>query len=332
MTRLPLGAWMRVFGRGLFAASCLLSVGIAVAAEAAPAPPPGPPAGLHATAATDHSISIDWADQPGAVYYHFQIARSASMEGAKDVAVRPSQADIGQLPPITDYYIRVRGVDAAHQTIAGWSPAIHVGTRAPAPPPGLRASARTHNSVTMDWADQHGAAFYHYELSRSASMADATDAAVKASAATLYGLSPGRDYFVRVRGIDPSRRPLGGWSAVAHLRTAPPPPAPKAPVLTVASFNVRCAICYSRLNQEEPWAKRRNAVIAQVISRRPDVIGLQEASQGRLPGTRTPQYADLLAGLRRKGVPYELTNGHPYNCEVPTTPVSCKSRDRGASQ
>ncbi|HUQ00046.1 MAG TPA: hypothetical protein VM093_06250, partial [Aeromicrobium sp.] len=52
----------------------------------------------------------------------------------------------------------------------------------------------------------------------------------------------------------------------------------------------------------------------------------------RLPGTRTPQYADLLAGLRRKGIPYEVTNSHPYNCEVPTTPVSCKSRDRGASQ
>jgi hypothetical protein len=311
---------MRVIGRGLIAAVCLLSVGIAVAAEAAPSPspaPPTPPTGLHVVSATDRSVSVDWADQPGANFYHYQIARSASMAGAKDVAVKPSQAVIGQLAPITDYYVRVRGVDASHRTIVGWSPTIHVGTTAPAPPAGLRPSARTHNSVTIDWADQHGAAFYHYQLSRSASMTASTDTAVRASIATLYGLTPGRDYFVRVRGVDPSRRPLNGWSAVAHVRTAPAPSAPKAPVLTVASFNVRCALCFSRLNEEKPWSERRGAVVAQIISRRPDVIGLQEASQARLPGTRIPQFADLRSRLRDKDVPYELTSGGRHARRTP---------------
>jgi endonuclease/exonuclease/phosphatase family metal-dependent hydrolase len=342
---------MRVFGRGLVAAACLLSLGIAVAAEgatppespgaaptpatsptAAPPPAPTPLTGLHVVSATDRSVSVDWADQPAASFYHYQVARSASMGGATDVAVRPSQAVVAHLAPITDYYVRVRGVDAARHTIVGWSPVIHVGTKAPAPPSGLRPIARTHNSVTIDWADQHGAAFYHYQLARSASMVDFTDTAVKPSAAGLFGLTAGRDYFVRVRGVDPSGRALGGWSAIVHIRTGPPPPAPSAPILTVASFNVRCALCYSRLNEEQPWAKRRDVVVKQIISRRPDVIGLQEASQGRLPGTRITQFADLRSGLRDKDVPYELTNAYAYNCENAASPISCSHRDRGASQ
>jgi endonuclease/exonuclease/phosphatase family metal-dependent hydrolase len=282
--------------------------------------------------ATDRSVNIDWSDQPGAVFYHYQVARSSSLAGATDVAVRSSDAAIGHLAPITDYYVRVRGVDAAHNTIAGWSPTIHVGTKAPPPPTGLRPTARTHNSVTFDWVDQHGAAFYHYELARTASMDEFTDTAVRSSAATQYGLTAGRDYYVRVRGVDPSGRALGGWSPVAHLRTGPLPAAPKAPVLTVASFNVRCANCYAGLNQEEPWSKRGKAVAAQIISRRPDVIGLQEASQGRLPGSRVTQFADLRSRLRDKGVPYELTNSNPYNCENAASPLSCHRRDRGASQ
>jgi endonuclease/exonuclease/phosphatase family metal-dependent hydrolase len=115
--------------------------------------------------------------------------------------------------------------------------------------------------------------------------------------------------------------------------TTPPPPAPPTkPTLTVASFNVRCANCYQRQNGEKPWSARRSAVIAQIVSRRPDVIGIQEASQGLLKGSGKTQFADLRDGLHAAGAAYEVTNTARYNCANANSPTKCSPQYRGASQ
>ena len=112
----------------------------------------------------------------------------------------------------------------------------------------------------------------------------------------------------------------------------PAPEAPSEPPVTVASFNIRCANCYFGQNQEQPWSVRRDPVVAQIVARRPDVVGLQEASQAKLKGTSITQMADLRDRLRAAGAPYELTNEHAYNCRDSTTPKACVPTDQGASQ
>ena len=58
------------------------------------------------------------------------------------------------------------------------------------------------------------------------------------------------------------------------------PPSTGSKPLTIASYNVRCANCYSRQNLERPWSERRGVVVAAILKQKPDVIGVQEASQG----------------------------------------------------
>ena len=203
---------------------------------------------------------------------------------------------------------------------------------APTVPTGLAVTGGSFRSGTVDWDDVLGAASYSVELAQSAAMDGATSFPAAQSTATVFGLAPDHDYFVRVRGLDSAGQPVGEWSPVVAARTMPAPEAPSEPPVTVASFNIRCANCFGPQNQEKPWSVRRDVVVAQIVARRPDVVGLQEASQARLKGTTTTQMADLRDRLRAAGAPYELTNEHAYNCRDSTTPKACVPKDQGASQ
>jgi endonuclease/exonuclease/phosphatase family metal-dependent hydrolase len=177
-----------------------------------------------------------------------------------------------------------------------------------------------------------GAASYSVHLAQVASMEGGTEYPAAQSTATVFGLAPDHDYFVRVRAVDASGQPYGDWSSTVTARTPPASEPPPEQPVTVASFNIRCANCFSGLNLEEPWSVRRDAVVAQIVGKRPDVIGVQEASQGRLKGTTLTQMADLRDRLRGAGSAYELTNEHAYNCRDSTTPKACVPTDQGASQ
>ncbi len=202
----------------------------------------------------------------------------------------------------------------------------------PVVPTGLAVTGGSFRSGTVDWDDLPGATTYSVQLAQSAAMDGAEEFPAAQSTATMFGLAPDHDYFVRVRGLDAAGQPYGDWSPVVTARTMPAPEAPSEPPVMVASFNIRCANCYTGQNQEEPWSARRDAVVAQIVARRPDVIGLQEASQARLKGTTTPQFIDLRDRLQAAGAAYELTNTNPYNCKDTSTPKGCVPTDQGASQ
>jgi endonuclease/exonuclease/phosphatase family metal-dependent hydrolase len=103
----------------------------------------------------------------------------------------------------------------------------------------------------------------------------------------------------------------------------------------VASYNVRCASCYEGGPNELTWYERRDAVAENIKKQSPDVIGIQEASQGWLrdevgnPISPYSQFDDLLSRL---GTPYKITNGRRNNCEREWTPTNCIIKDQGASQ
>jgi endonuclease/exonuclease/phosphatase family metal-dependent hydrolase len=106
-------------------------------------------------------------------------------------------------------------------------------------------------------------------------------------------------------------------------------------VVKTASYNIQSAAVDRRSGDRRPWKERRAAVVATILSERPDVIGLQEASPAARPRQMVSarnQYLDLVAGLRRAGGNYVLTNPHAYNCKNSATLHSCEHKNRGASQ
>jgi endonuclease/exonuclease/phosphatase family metal-dependent hydrolase len=69
----------------------------------------------------------------------------------------------------------------------------------------------------------------------------------------------------------------------------------------------------------------------------PDVIGLQEASQGWLYDANgkqinLAQFEDLQQRLAAAGMNYKVTNVNRNNCENASTPTNCVWKDQGASQ
>ena len=104
--------------------------------------------------------------------------------------------------------------------------------------------------------------------------------------------------------------------------------------LRVASYNIRCANCFDHGKNEGTWAQRRGAVVAVIRSQNLDVLGVQEASQGRIYDSATgkkniSQFEDLRARL---GGPWRLTNTKRYNCVKDMSPNKCKYASKGASK
>ncbi len=110
-----------------------------------------------------------------------------------------------------------------------------------------------------------------------------------------------------------------------------------ATTLRVGSFNVSNVAFDSRAHgSHKRWKVRRPVIVSQIMSRRLDVVGLQEANQSSVyPRSMTygrNQFMDLRWALRHRGGHYAVTNRAPYNCVRATSSQHCRYRYRGASQ
>jgi endonuclease/exonuclease/phosphatase family metal-dependent hydrolase len=104
--------------------------------------------------------------------------------------------------------------------------------------------------------------------------------------------------------------------------------------LRVASYNVRCANCGGSAKNDGSWSQRRGALVASIKSQHLDVLGVQEASQGRIHDSATgnknlSQFDDLRARL---GGSWKLTNSKRYNCVKDSSPNHCTYAAKGASK
>jgi endonuclease/exonuclease/phosphatase family metal-dependent hydrolase len=205
-----------------------------------------------------------------------------------------------------------------------------------ATPSGLAQVDASPASVSMTWKPVPKAERYRLQVSTSSSMSGAFFERSRDTAETLTNLEPGRLYYVTVRVITDDGVNRSAYSAAVRARTTESPSAGGSSTLTIASYNVRCANCFKHQNLERPWAERRGVVVSSILKQKPDVIGIQEASQGWLKsGSKKvdlSQFEDLRNRLRSGGTPYEVTNKHRNNCVKSTTPSGCKYKDQGASQ
>ncbi|WP_211878119.1 endonuclease/exonuclease/phosphatase family protein [Pseudarthrobacter albicanus] len=205
-------------------------------------------------------------------------------------------------------------------------------------PSGLKSPAQTSTSVFISWNAVSGAPRYRVQYSTKSDFSDSTYNRYTTTSTEIRGLKSNTTYYVRVRVISADgTTSLSPYSAVITTTTKTALViAPVVNPLTVASYNVKCANCFAAAANELTWSGRRSAVVSNIKAQMPDVIGMQEASQGWLKDDSRPggvsQFEDLQERLQAAGANYQLTNSKRNNCVKDTTPTACVYADKGASQ
>ena len=303
--------------------------------------PSATPAGLTQTAAASNSVTMTWKPVSRAEKYRLQISASETMSNPTYQRSADTVDVVDGLDPGRGYFIKVRVITADGVNRSAYSAAVRAWTSF-AVPTGLKSTERGTTSVTFDWAGVPNAPGYRIRIADNASMSGSIYHRFTASDGTVNDLDGGKTYYAQVRVITPDGLNLSSYSPTVTVKPAggggeePPPPPSGSKPLTIASFNVRCANCYKRQNLERPWSERRGVVVSSILEEKPDVIGIQEASQGWLvSGGRKidlAQFEDLRNRLRSGGTPYEVTNPHRNNCVNSKTPSGCRYQNRGASK
>lgn len=220
--------------------------------------------------------------------------------------------------------------------VVGMAGAPDTASAAVKAPAGLKASSVTATSMGLTWSAVPQAPKYRVKYSISSKFTAPKYSELTGQSTTISSLEPGIRYYVKVRVVSTDGTGLSSYSKAIQVQTAEvsTPTASSSAALRVASYNVRCANCYDGAKDEGTWAQRREAVVATILSQHLDVIGVQEASQGRLYDSETgsknlSQFEDLTARL---GGSWKLTNTKRYNCVKDTSPNNCAYAYQGASR
>lgn len=204
-------------------------------------------------------------------------------------------------------------------------------------PTGLKTTDQTPTSVGLAWNAVAGAPQYRVMVSKYSDMREAVfvrsiDSQTKVD---MRDLASNTTYYFKVRVIKTDGTNLSSYSPAIAVKTRVAPVlAPIPNQLSVATYNIHCASCST--DPAKSWSNRRDEVVANVKSKMPDVIGVQEASQGWLKDANgvqinLSQFEDFRNRLNAAGAPYQLTNPHRNNCVKSTSPSNCVYADQGAS-
>ena len=309
---------------------------------------------LAAGSITSDNATIFWKQVPTATRYRVYWSKSSSMPGSCEPNCKvitpaslpnPSQT-LAQITAPTQptaggtYYLKVSALNASGKTITGWQATpfeVELPGTQNTPPAGLQFVSKSASTLTLDWNDVTDAPRYRVQLSKSPTMSDAVYYRFTDSEGVISDLEKSTTYYAKVKVITAEGDNLSAYSDAASGTTLAVDSVP----LDVSNFNVKCQSCYpanasERGPGELPWVDRRQTVVNTIISRRPDVIGVQEASQAWLiengKQVNKSQFEDLRDRLKAAGGTYELTSPHRNNCVNSTTPSSCVVKDQGASK
>lgn len=238
---------------------------------------------------------ITWNSPPAAGWL-VEISPEYTFSTPRTITTTGTITVVTDLAPATTYFVRVRTLGADSYGEASGSAAFT--TEAPPYPaaaPTLEVEADTTTSVVAQWPEIAVAASYEIEYGTDPVLRQVEKATAEKPKKRLKGLERDTAYYVRVRAVDAEGQPVSDWSAVAEATT------PDQLPLRVASWNVLCENCSKG---KASWADRRGGVVATIKDQDPDVLGVQEASQGSIPGGG-PQYMDL---VNRLGDPYRITD------------------------
>jgi endonuclease/exonuclease/phosphatase family metal-dependent hydrolase len=301
-------------------------------------PMPASPTGLKAVSSTATYLTMGWNSVSGAVGYRLMYSTKSDMSAPfyRNVASGLTTG-YGGLTPATTYYVKIKALNSAGADLTAYSAAVTAKTLVapPAPPAGFKSTFQSTTTLSFSWGAVPNASQYRLALSSKADMSAPTYTTPVTTAGEVRGLLPATPYYAQVRALSATGAGITAYSAVVKATTAAVPVLPAiASPLSVASFNIRCATCVEGLPEEKTWADRRGAVVQTIVSKMPDIIGIQEASHTWLndprPGGYT-QFEDLRDRLTAAGAAYKLTNSNRNNCVDSRLPANCVYADQGAS-
>jgi hypothetical protein len=134
-------------------------------------------------------------------------------------------------------------------------------------------------TLSIDWPDAKRAEKYEIFVSKSYSMSKAKVFRSRSSKTTITKLTPGRDYFVQVRGINGKKRGTKS-TRVGHAAIVRPGPTSNAMRLRVMTYNVCSDVCDTSVTTRYPWVTSRQApAVERMVSANPDIIATQEAGK-----------------------------------------------------
>lgn len=266
-------------------------------------------------------IPLTWGSRSSTAKY--QVAyRISSSSTYKTVTVGSAKASVAGLTPAKTYYVKVRVLNSAGSVKSDYSPAIKVNTAkyTVSAPGGLGVSGAKPTQLTVDWNSVSGADAYRIQYSTSSSMSGAKTVKAAGTSHNVTALAAAKTYYFKVQALRSDGGAISGYSGAVSGKTG----AATSASVRVASFNVGSAFASG-----PSWKSRVSTVVSTIKGQSPDVVGFQEASQGRLdPDVSYAQFDDL---IDRLGSPYRLTNTHRYNCTNSITTKDCVKKDLGAS-
>lgn len=310
----------------------------ATVATAAPPKPLVAPAGFALVQLAQTSVALKWDKLEGASKYRIEYSTSSRMTNRKGRTVTGTYAEIAGFTKGKTYYFRIAAANASGAVLGAFSRTIKGTTPTGGgdrylTPSGLNVTLARATRIRLSWNNRSSGLRFQVRYATRASMGGALSTSRTASTRIeLSGLTEGITYYMQVRVVSATGRALSKYGPWAPI-SARTPVAPEVPI-TVASYNVKCANCYSGVANEGTWYVRRDSVVATIRAQAPDVIGIQEASQGWLKDSKgrsisLAQFEDL---EDRLGAPYKVTNSHRNNCVRSSTPSNCTYKDQGASQ
>ena len=289
------------------------------------------PSGVAATSTSRNAIALAWEPIPGAVRYKVSYSTSSTMKKAKTKTTTSPSVEITKLKAKKNYYVTVQAVTAANKAQSPASKKLKVKTKSKSSanthlaPVRLAVGKTTAETVSLSWASRGKSLRYRVSLSTSKSFSQAKYYYVNGTSTTIKNLIDGVTYYARVGVVSKSiNSSLGDESASVSFGTPALPVTDAPATIEVASYNVGS----QSVSKGGSWTARRQAVVNTVLSQKPDVIGFQEASQGKLGGKDLSQAEDL---VNRLGSPYALANTARYNCKNATSPHKCVSQYQGAA-
>lgn len=288
------------------------------------------------------ALAVEWQPVAGASKYKVTYRKSGASSSASVESTKP-RADLLGLASSTSYSIEVQAVGSGG-VLSGADKALVASTRSsthsylklsPADFTVVPEPTDPTTAIRFSWDARGNDFYYRVRLSDSASMSNPTYLRMTETSGSIADMTPGATRYAQVAVVSKSWDTISEYSPVRKVTTeksAGASPTGKNP-LRVASYNVTCYSCGNSKTNGRPWADRKDVVAAVIKKQSPDVIGVQEASQGLTldpaTGNKSPQFEQLVAAIGGK---YKVTNDQRYNCVKHTSPSSCVYKDRGASQ
>ncbi|MCW5953069.1 MAG: fibronectin type III domain-containing protein, partial [Propionibacteriaceae bacterium] len=216
------GAWLRVIA---LLSAWLLGVTLLLSPPTVAAAAPKPPAGLTKVATATTSIAVTWKPVASAAKYRVSYATNSKFSKAKTKTVSATSLELTGLKAKTNYWIRVRALDATGRNLTGYSKGVKIKTRAKGgftllSPAGLAAGTLTPTTAKLTWKTRGSTKRYRIQLSTSSSMSKPRYHRISGTSTTLTDLLPNTTYYAKVRVIDAKAKNLSQYSPAIKFTTA----------------------------------------------------------------------------------------------------------------